>query len=224
MSTWNRLQRRYEAAQAQAVPELPEPPTESDRAHLFTGAAGVGLPLVQAVITGALFGLAAGVYAWLLKSPEAWRWGMGIGLGVMVLAWLVMLWRWADLTRPLERLTGIDFNHDGYIGHPEKTIRVEFKADKNQTIIANLPDTPQARTFYGALIRGDKNGIHNWTGRGKPLNPSEYESIRDTLINRSFARWRGKPGGLDGWELTPYGRHALRAIVAPSPTPDESDL
>jgi hypothetical protein len=210
--------------QAQPIDLSELQPQESERAHLFSMAAGVLLPMLQAVITGCLAGMAATFYAWVMKSPEAWKWGAGVGLGVMVISWLLLVLRWLNLTAPLERLTGRDLNHDGYVGQPPKTIRVEFKAEKNQLIIANLPDNPQARQFYGALIRGEKNGIHNWTGRNKPLTPSEYEEIRDSLINRTFARWIGEPSARDGWELTPYGRHALRAIVAPSPAPDETDL
>lgn len=217
--------RANQAAQAQ---QESEPQTESDRAHLFSGLAGVLLPLAQAVITGLLFGLAAWIYAGLLKAPEAWRYGAGVAAGVFVISWLAMLARWLSLTRPLdrlERLTGIDINGDGLIAdQPKKTIRVEFKAAPNQTIIADLPYTNQAMQFYSALIRGDRNGIHQWTGRNKPLTPGQYEQIRDELLERNFARWIGDPGAREGWELTPYGRSALKAIMAPSPTLPENDL
>lgn len=197
-------------------PELPPAPQESDRAHLFTTAAGLLLPLGQALITGALAGLAAGCYAALLSAPGAWRWGVGVGVGVIVLAWVVMLWRWLDLTRPLEKLTGLDLNRDGHIAKPE-TIRVAVTSeDRKHTTIAELPYLSKLPDFARGVLAGDPISERHWSGAGALFSQSEYRQVRDLLLSRGWLYWNNADAPQQGLTLSPGGRAALRALASPT--------
>src|SRR5512133_3769573 len=92
----------------------PMPPTITAGYQVDSLKDGVLVPMLQAVITGALCGLAAlALTAWF-KLPY---WGIAgtVTAVTMAGAWLSYRGRWQWL---LERLTGADLNHDGYIGRP----------------------------------------------------------------------------------------------------------
>lgn len=214
-----KLRQRYQYTTTQPgamteAPELGDPQAnEPARAHLFTPAAGVLLPVLQALITGALFALAGWGYAWLLKAGEAWRWGLGVGLGAAVLAWLAMLGRWLDLTAPLERLTRIDLNRDGYIGRPD-TIRVEVTSeDRRQTTVAEIPYASKLPDFARGLLAGAPISERHWSGAGALFSQSEFRQVRDIFIARGWLRWSNPEAPQQGLELTPGGRAALRALA-----------
>lgn len=192
---------------------------ENERAFLFTTAAGVLLPVLQAIITGALAGLAAWCYAWLLHFPQAWRWGLGVALGVLVLAWLGMLARWLDLTRPIERLTGVDLDHDGYIGTPD-TIRVEVTSqDKRHVTAAEIPYASKLADFARGVLSGEPISERQWSGAGKLFSQTEFRQVRDLFMARGWFRWINPESPQQGFEITPGGRAALRALAQGGPSP-----
>jgi hypothetical protein len=203
--------------------KLTPQPVESERAHLFTAAAGVLLPMLQAVITGCLAGLAAWLYAWLMKSPEAWKWGAGVAVGVAVLAWLSMLARWLNLTAPIERITRKDINRDGFIGAPP-VVRVEVKSENGrQTQFAELPTSKEKMTdFARGVLDGTPISEARWSGAGALFSKSEFRAIRDLFIARGWARWVNSEFHEQGVELAPSGRAVMRQFAgetaAPSPT------
>lgn len=197
-----------------------QPPAqvESERAHLHTPAAGVLLPIAQATITGALAGLAAVVFAWLLRSPAAWRWGAAVFVGVVMLAWLLLLWRWLGLTAPLEQLTGLDLNRDGVIG--PRTIRVEVtSADHRNTTIAELPYSDRLGTFARGALAGEPISERRWSGAGALFSQAEFRTLRDVMLARGWLRWNDPGNPQQGLELSPAGRACLRALASNLPTP-----
>lgn len=199
---------------------IPPVPQESERAHLFTPAAGVLLPLGQAAATGAMAGLAAWIFAALLRSPAAWRWGVGVFAGVLLLAWLLLLWRWLGLTAPLERLTGLDLDQDGYIG-PPPTIRVEVQNGRHTTI-AELPYADRLADFARGVLAGSPISERTWSGAGALFSQSEFRQVRDIFLARGWFRWSNPDAPQQGIELSPAGRAALRALAEhDTPTPPE---
>lgn len=220
-------QAMVQAIRAQATPE-PEQPTESDRAHLFTGAAAVLLPIAQAITTGALCGAAAAIYAWLLKSPTAWRWGIGVAVGVAVLVWIAMLARWLDLTRPLERIVNRDINGDGFIGQPPRqVVRVEVKSEDGKRVqYADLPTSQEKMAdFARGVLGGTPISERHWSGAGALFSQNEFREIRDLFIARGFMRWANPEYPQQGTELTPAGRSILKTFASDttSPTPPRAE-
>lgn len=206
------LRRKYELEQAQAAQEQPEQPNEQDRAHLFTAAAGVLLPMAQAIITGALFGAAAWFYAWLLRSPKAWQWGAGVGLGVAVLSWLLLLFKWSDLTQPLERFLQRDINQDGYIG-PPPTVRIEVKREDGRQIqFAEIPTTKEKLIDFARAVALENQPISEsrWSGAGALFSKDEFRAVRAELLARGWLRWKNPDFHDQGAELSPAGRAILK--------------
>lgn len=205
------------AIQAQAAQDTSEQPTEQDRAHLFTTGAGVGLPLAQAAITGLLFGLAVWIYAALLKVAEAWRWGAGFAVGVAVLTWLILLVRWSDLTRPIEKLTHLDINRDGLIGDlpVRPVVRVEVRSNEGKRAqFADIPTThPKMIAFAKGVINGTPISESNWTGKGKTFSIDEFRAVRDVFLSRGWMRWKNNEFHDQGLELAPFGREVMRTFA-----------
>ena len=200
----------------QPVEVQPQPQPETERAHLFSLAAGVWLPMTQALMTGAIIGSAAGIYASLLKSDQALKIGAAVGIGAAVIAWILFLVRWLALTRPakLERITGLDLNQDGYIGAPPPMVKVMVTSeDRRQGIIAEIPYPDRLPKFARGVLSGDPLSERHWSGKGKLFTPEEFKAIRQVFLARGLMRWIDPNLPKSGIELTPYGRAALRGLA-----------
>lgn len=209
------------AQAAQQQVDIPTPQhVESERAHLFTPAAGVWLPALQALMTGIIIGSAAWIYAYLLKSENWFNVGVIVGIFFMVISWLLFLLRWLALTKPVkfEKLTRLDLNGDGRIGQPVPMIRVMVTSeDMRHGIIAELPYADRLPQFAKEVLDGTPLSERNWSYPGKLFTPAEYREIIDAMMARSLLRWVNPSLPKSGRELTPYGRAALRAIAKGAP-------
>ena len=216
MSYNRELQKRYEMEKLAALAnQESEAPKESDRAHLFTPRAGVGLPILQAIATGVFFGALATWAAWKLRSPDFGQWGLGVFLAIQSLAWLLLLWRWLGLTAPLERLTRLDINHDGHIG-PAPVVRVEVKSEDGKSMqFADLPTTKAKMTdFARGVLAGTPISERHWSGAGALFSQNEFRTIRDIFLARGWLRWSNPEYPQQGAELSPAGKAVLRQFAS----------
>lgn len=60
---------------------------------------------------------------------------------------------------------------------------------------------------YGAASKSTAES--EWTGSDKPFSLPEYRALRDWMMTKGHAQWRGK-GNTQGWEYTPGGLACLR--------------
>lgn len=185
---------------------------------------GVAVPGLQAAITGGVCGLAAlAVCAWF-ELP--W---LAIGGTVAAVAtagaWLSYRGRWQWL---LERITGADLNMDGFIGQPlppaspalPASIRVELAQNNgHQVDFIDLPVSPEKLpSLARGLLAGRSFNQTAWTGSGGIFSRSEFDALRDTMIQRGLMSWRNPEAKAQGCELTAAGRAVMRRL-ADSPTP-----
>jgi hypothetical protein len=210
---------RQKFFEAKAEKDLPESPRESDRRHLFTFVSGVGLPVAQAAISGAFFGVCAGFYAWLLHWGEAWKLGVGVGLAVALFSWLAFIVRWSDLTGPIERVSGIDINRDGLIGDPVRpSIRVEVVEDEGRAMkFIDLPgDAGALRMLADGLLSGLSFSEAQWSGHNRPFSRAEFRELRAELVARGLLRPASDKDRRQGFDLTPSGRAVMRHFASES--------
>jgi len=185
---------------------------------------GVIVPGLQAIITGAVCGLAAGaVTAWF----ELPFWAIAGTVAALATAggWLAYRGRWAWV---FERLTGADLNADGYIGKPEPqqapalpaSIRVEVSRDEGRAVFyIDLPAKPEKLTQLArGLLAGRSFNQTAWTGSAGVFSRSEFDALRDTMIQRGLLAWRNPESKSQGCDLTAAGRAVIRRLANLSPT------
>ena len=190
---------------------------------------GVIVPILQALTTGALSGLALGGVLWLAGVESAWRWSVALIPVVWLAVWLLSLSHWRA---SLEKLLQRDLNGDGVIGEqpvriikqPSPEVRVILERDNGrETDFIDLPAQPeQLRQLADGLLSGRQFALSAWSGAGAPFSRSEFERLRDEMIRRGLARWRNERAQAQGLEVTAPGRAVLRRFASDAsslPTP-----
>ena len=183
---------------------------------------GVIVPILQALATGILSGLALAGVLWLAGVEIAWRWSLALIPVVWLVMWLASLSHWRA---SLERLLNRDLNNDGVIGEqqppviisePAREVRVTLERDEGRHVdIIDLPAQPeQLRQLADGLLSGRQFALSAWSGAGAPFSRSEFERLRDELIKRGLARWRNANAQAQGAELTLPGRAVLRRFAS----------
>lgn len=198
------------------VPVAPEvwPDIERDRRHLHDMTSGVGVPLVQAVVTGFSLACAVGVYCWLLKVPDCWKYAVGTFAGVQACAWLFLLAKWLRLVEPVERFLNRDIDGDGVVGEPQ-TIRIELKHNERRTQFIDLPFADRLPDFSRAVLSGTSISESAWTGSNALFSKREFFTLRDELLKSGVIRWRNEGAPAQGLELTPSGKAVVRYLANP---------
>ena len=167
------------------------------------------------------------MWAWL-AGAYGWRYLAGVGVAVLLLAWLVRL---GIYTGWLELLIHADLNKDGVIG-PEavqpvraqaESVRVELVRDEGRKgDYIDLPYPDKLPALAAGLLAGRTFNQTAWTGRVGIFSRSEFDQVRDTLIERGLACWKNPEARAQGVELTGAGRAVMRRLAAhPTTLPDE---
>ena len=187
--------------------------------HLVTG---VIVPGLQAVITAILSGLVAGALAAWLGWPF---WGIGFtAAAVAALAsWLQYRARWAFV---LERVLGVDLNHDGFVGEPYaeparvEPLRVIVEEDQGRHVeFIDLPYPEKLPQLAAGLLAGHTFAQESFN---HILKRDKFNTVRDEMIRRGLARWKVPGAPTQGVELTPAGRAVMKRITE-STTPTLPD-
>jgi len=176
------------------------------------------VPLGQSLTTAILCGAVAGLVAWLLGMPGAWRFGAIVGALALVLVWVVLLMQSRSMLWEIERVTGRDFDGDDRVGPPVElpSLRVEVVEDEDHWRIGHLPlpggDPDRLQVLARGLLAGRPFSEGEWCGSGRPLSQRQFRSIRDAMVDAGLARWRDPDEPRQGAELTSAGRAVLRRI------------
>jgi hypothetical protein len=64
-------------------------------------------------------------------------------------------------------------------------------------------------TFARAALNGQPVAVSRWTGQGKPFSRSEFETMRDWLMEMALAEWLDTRHREQGWRFTLAGCHVL---------------
>lgn len=192
--------------------------TESDRAHLFGFRAGVFLPLVQAFVTGMLFGIICGILAIAAEWEKPALLGAITAVIITAIVWMFLMRKWFRLTAPLERLTGVDFNHDGIIGEPEviekepTVIRVELVKNRGMKYV-DFPFPDRAPMFCYSVLTGIPMTQAAWTGIDNPFSRGEWQQLVTFLIQRELGEWVNDGAHAQGFRLTEEGDVVFKTIA-----------
>lgn len=184
---------------------------------------GVIIPGLQCLITGLLSGLAAlAVAAWL--GGPIWAVGGTTAAIVGLYSWLSYRGGWNDR---LERMLGIDLNLNGVIGpapqpaEPER-VRVEVIQDQgSKGDFIDLPYPSKLPELAAGIVNGKQFALSVWTGNGHLFSRSEFEEVRDEMLERGLLRWRNERNPAQGVDVTAVGRAVLKRLAKQSPTPPQ---
>jgi hypothetical protein len=219
-----KLARRYLSGQSAGdAAEAWQEVTYTEPARPANTEGDVAVPLLQALITGALTGtvtlILMAMFFDTLKAnvwPELRFWHLiytwlGTTATVTLAKWRDLLDDSRDLLRKMETYVGRDIDGDGHVGEP-KRIRLEMidKRDgKNKQIFEELDIDPLAlETFMRAALNGQTLAVSRWTGRNGLFTRSEFDQLTATFRRAGILAWDGSKN--QGHILTRAGEAAFR--------------
>ncbi len=214
------------AHQEDAMPNYQQAPAVTRRTPRPLTGADAGVPLSLAGFLAALVALGAyalltalfragreGNYYRLMPATRFWA---SVAIGCAVAGWW-LLWRWLrihaiDALFSVEEFLGTDVNRDGEIGRP--TFRIERPVEGGHDIW-ELPGTVAQFAEWALAITSHTatTSERQWCGEGKLYSSSEYDALRDELMQRGIAKWRNAQYPQLGWVLTQDGYPVVQAIA-----------
>lgn len=204
MGTW----KADSEAEAQTVEKKPQMTLVDQKARQADLVSDVGVPVIQAGITGLFAGLIRG----LVMGEGDWlAWAISIAAGV----WLIQTINFSRLLWAAEQKWQVDINKDGHKGKPVLPPVIlnnrRGKYEHPQTSPVNLKPKvlpPTTVHPYEQFVRGcAKIGtdIRKWEEIG--ISRPKQQEWRDKLIDGGWAEWnsynvKGEPNETVGWHLT----------------------
>ena len=163
-----------------------------DNSYLHTVSAGVVLPLMQALVTGAIIGLVALL---ICQKNDVTDWAFWSALSAVLVTlgyWLMAQTIWRRLVRLVEMAVQQDFDGDGYVGEPEpaQSVRVEVTERDNggytNTQIATLPYADRIPMLAQGLLAGVPFSDRRWAGDGRIFTDGELTQLRLEMLGRGL--------------------------------------
>jgi hypothetical protein len=212
--------------------------SKRSNSNLHTFPISIFIPFSQAVLTGIVAGILAFAFALTFNknTPLIWLlWGF---LLPTALLWMMLLKRWIKLTDWLpavEKMTNLDINQDGRVGHkmpsmdvvPEPkqlTVTVRDIHDQGSLSVMryNLPvSEKQIREFSLGVKQGVSLAEANWIGPAHPFTRDEYRAFRGELTRKRWAELSNHKSANQGFQMTSAGQAVMREIARTySPTTD----
>jgi len=186
-------------------------------ARAATISADVVVPFLQALLTGLMATAVAGGVVLGLR----WQWQIAPLAGGLALCmtWLYLL---ADHRKSL-------WSHERYerdLEQPapaapaerdrpkEVKVKLEVEESTGRIRYGHLPiDVDRLSAMARALNNGRSFSVSVWSGRGKLLSRSEFETLRDWLLESDYARWRDDNNRNLGIEFTRRGVAFWRGLA-----------
>lgn len=187
----------------------------------FSLVAGVTIPILQAVISGILAFILAGLVSFIVWHRLRLFTGV---LGVLVASgvWFSYLKRWNYVA--------------GLVPYPEpdplplrevareEPERVQIELLENNGNTGQYLSLPARYEQLVALSRGVLSGaglgVNSWCGDGRPFSRAEFEALRAELLRRGLLAWNNERARGQGVRLTPQGRAVLRYFSTPPQGPE----
>jgi hypothetical protein len=163
----------------------------------------VGVPFLQACVTGGLLGvvLAIGARAWGYAGNVAML-ALVIGIVIAALAWLALLGQHRALLWTIETWASIDIDQDGHKGKPEERViildggKLKAEAVREAAALDRASFVSDfARFVKGLAIKG--TALRAWQST---IGRDKYQEYRDLLLAHGLARWKNDDPR-QGWEL-----------------------
>jgi hypothetical protein len=202
--------------------------------ELNTYRTGVGIPAVQAGVTGVFFcGVVAG-FMWVTGTKAPGVFMLAGGFFIAFVAWLVLLRHWLELVNNREGFQPVRYEVIDSEPEPEpyqpETVRVNLLQERNGGYIEgkfiDLPCQPeQLRLVAGSVVAGGSLSETAWCGSNKPFTKAGFHQLRDELIKRGWLAWRNIQAPAQGVTVTHVGRRVFQHIAwgTPYPTNEEQE-
>ncbi len=165
--------------------------------------ADVGVPALQALISGAFISAAGWVAAGIIHAPNPAMIGAFAGTLSACAIWLLKMEQHYHLLWRVEEIVGEDLDDDGIVGRPtpkpeERLIPVHGAGVEYQ----GKGDTYLQKQFE-EFVRGcEVHGTaQNFWETVRRLPREDYIRFRDVLIRLKWARWRNPAHPNLGWIL-----------------------
>jgi hypothetical protein len=186
----------------------------------------VTIPLLQAVITGGLAAVCAFSLVLVFRMDVSALAVAGVVFAVVTFgAWMSYRGRWQWV---IEKYLGVDLDRDGFIGQPEPVhqlppLRVIVEEDQGRHAeFIDLPYPEKLPQLAAGLLAGRTFNQTAWTGHAGIFSRAEFDSLRDTMIERGLLVWKNPEAKAQGVVLTAPGRAVMRRLAdVPSPTGQE---
>lgn len=190
--------------------------TNSQAASMSRGAEvtisqAVGIPLLQALITGSFIGLSVLALCFMFGADRPWTYSLVVGCLVACLSWLSYVQRF------LYALKG----EQPKVYSQTETVRVNLLEDTGKAGL--YLDLPLRRDQITMVARSIINSRLSFSYADlvstRLLTRAEYESLRSYFLKRGLLFWSGGSHHM-GCELTGAGRAILRHFATPA-LPDQ---
>ncbi len=178
----------------------------------------VGVPAAQALISGALAGVLAGVgIAGSGVELSGWA-AVAVGVVVASGTWAWLLRDHRRLLRTSETFTRRDDAPVQPTPAQASTLRLEVKQERAdgsmRWLLDELPvDRARVLAWARSVIGGRSLAQGGWTGSGGPFSRSEYDALLAAMLKAGVVRWANPRAHAQGVELTPMGRATLRKLT-----------
>ncbi len=207
-------------------PIVPEPPSQVNTQTATFRADGLAERVIIPVLKAAIVALPAGALVGLLIGWAGLGWPVLYVMPITSLIVFVGVF-WGSSRRGqwlIEKIAGADLDGDGYIGAPIpapqlQPVRIELVENGGQSESwIDLPYPEKLPELAEGLLSGRSYSLNTWAGPGALFTRPEFEQLRDVLIGRGLATWKGKDPR-NGWELTASGRAVMRRFSKRPPSP-----
>ena len=171
------------------------------------------IPLLIALAGALIAGLVTTLLAYVWEAPRPDRWGITMGGLTLAGLFTLLVWHRQRVLWRVEKLGGVDLNHDTYQGEPPDAAallenaarsRQQFAAQKRQAADQQLLDTMLA--FYRKCLELDASGRQQTTEEAHNVTPAtrpNYVRRRTLLMELGIAEWRDARNRRLGWTVSP---------------------
>ena len=170
------------------------------------------IPLLKAIITGALFALFGAAFYWLSLGVTGWRIFWAILAGAALVSWLMVI-RIGDQDRNAANLKPSKV-------YPVETTRIQITASDPAGEFsagrwAELPISAELLQRVAKRLAAGSSFSHaGLAGPGRPLSRSEFECLRDAMISRGLCYWTNPAAHAQGCQLTRAGVAVMRHFAS----------
>ena len=164
------------------------------------------IPGLKAFTTGLFACLLAVVVSYYRGSPS-WAFGGLVGAITAMLAWLVIL-GCDSIVTPIKN-KGV-----GIVPLKQQTTKIQIVGDASSFQAGrwlDLPCSVQDLAQIAKRLQAGASFSHaGLAGRYRPISRSQYEALRDVMLQRGLLYWINPAAHSQGVELTRAGRAVIR--------------
>lgn len=186
----------------------------------LTVRSGVLIPLLQALVTGLVFGggvsAVGAVMNWFGFDRVVW-WQLGLAAFFLatIRAWIALIDEWRGFLYPNRKQDPI------YVETDPQTVRVEIAQNRGRNVqFMDLPaDASQMIMLGQGIVEGLGFTEAQWTGKGQPFTRNQFVQLRGEMIKRGLVVWNSDRDPARGLRVTGKGMAVMRYFASQVDSP-----